>query len=82
MLVACLSAAQRTDEAKTLLATITAQCAELGSVRYLLDGGPHVVAVLAALRADRRAGRWRLEWPDVPEVFLTLLVNAEAAQAM
>ncbi|WP_433755500.1 protein kinase domain-containing protein [Nocardia sp. CA-135398] len=80
MLIACLAAAGRTDEAKTLLATVTAQCAELGSVRYLLDGGPHVVATLAAVYEDQLAGRWRPEWPDVPTEFLIALVNAHAAQ--
>lgn len=80
LLVACLAAAGRTDDAKTLLATVTAQCAEYGSVRYILDGGPHVVATLAALRADRLAGRWRADWPEVPEAFLDALVAADAAQ--
>ncbi|WP_433715144.1 protein kinase domain-containing protein [Nocardia sp. CA-084685] len=80
MLIACLAAAGRIDAAKTLLATVTAQCAELGSVRYLLDGGPHVVATLAAVYEDQLAGRWRPEWPDVPTEFLLALVNAQAAQ--
>lgn len=80
MLIACLAAAGRTDAAKTLLATVTAQCAELGSVRYLLDGGPHVVATLAAVYEDQLAGRWHPEWPDVPTEFLLALVNAHATQ--
>jgi serine/threonine-protein kinase PknK len=82
MLVACLAAADRLDAAKALLAAVTAQCAELGSVRYLLDGGPHVVSTLAALHADQIAGRWRHDWPDVPEAFLLALVNADAAQTI
>ncbi|WP_433602546.1 protein kinase domain-containing protein [Nocardia sp. CA-135953] len=80
MLIACLAAAGRADAAKTLLATVTAQCAELGSVRYLLDGGPHVVATLAAVREDQLAGHWHPEWPDVPTEFLLALVNADATQ--
>ena len=47
LLVAALSAAGRTDEAKQTLAHIAAQCAERGMLRYLLDGGPRVVALLA-----------------------------------
>lgn len=80
LLIACLAAAGRTDAAKTLLATVTAQCAELGSVRYLLDGGPYVVAILAAVHNDQLAGHWRPEWPHVPTEFLLALVNTRAAQ--
>ncbi|MFE7797540.1 protein kinase [Nocardia sp. NPDC057440] len=82
LLVACLAAAGRTDAAKALLATVTAQCAELGSVRYLLDGGPYVLSTLAALREDQATGRWQPGWPDVPEPFLLRLVNADAAQTI
>jgi serine/threonine-protein kinase PknK len=82
LLIACLAAAGRSDEAKALTARVAAQCAEFGSVRYLLDGGPHVVATLAALRADQQAGRWQPDWPHVPPEFLTDLVEAHAAQTM
>ncbi|MEV6768158.1 protein kinase [Nocardia sp. NPDC051030] len=80
LLVACLASAGRTGEAKSLLATVTAQCAEHGSVRYILDGGPHVVATLAALHDDRLTGRWNPDWPEVPTAFLRTLVEADAAQ--
>ena len=43
--------------AKTTLAAVAAQCAQLRMLRYLVDGGPHVVATLSAMRADQRAGR-------------------------
>ncbi|MGW4770504.1 protein kinase domain-containing protein [Nocardia sp. NPDC004278] len=82
LLIACLAAAGRTDAAKTLLVTVAAQCAELGSVRYLLDGGPYVVATIAAVREDQLADRWHPEWPDVPAEFLLALVNADAAQTI
>ncbi|MET8870830.1 protein kinase [Nocardia sp. NPDC004604] len=82
LLIACLAAAGRTDAAKTLLVTVAAQCAELGSVRYLLDGGPYVVATIAAVREDQLADRWHPEWPDVPAEFLLALVNAHAAQTI
>ena len=80
LLAACLAAAGRGDEAKRTLATIAAQCAQLGTVRFLLDSGPYVMATLGALREDRATGRWRPEWPDVPADFLDRLVNAEVAQ--
>ena len=80
LLVACLAAAERCDEAKATLATIAAQCAQLGLVRYLLDGGPHVVATIAQLHADQQAGRWSSEWPEVPADFLERFVNAKAVQ--
>ncbi|PND53124.1 MULTISPECIES: serine/threonine-protein kinase [Rhodococcus] len=77
LLVDTLAAADRADEAKELLATITAQCATLGIVRYLLDGGPHLVALLADLRADWEAGRWRDEWPAVPDRFWDAVTPTE-----
>ena len=80
LLVACLAAAGRVDEAKATLATIAAQCAQLGMLRYLLDGGPYVVATLAELHADQQAARWRPEWPEVPPDFLDRAVNAKAVQ--
>lgn len=69
LLVDSLAAAGRTDEAKDLLVRITAQCAELGIVRYLLDGGAHLVSLLEDLRQDRESGRWKAEWPLVSDRF-------------
>ena len=80
LLGACLSAAGRVDEAKTMIATVAAQCAQLQMLRYLVDGGPHVVATLSKLQADQRAGRWRPEWPEIPPDFLDQAVNAKVAQ--
>ncbi|MGV0716343.1 BTAD domain-containing putative transcriptional regulator [Mycolicibacterium sp. XJ662] len=45
LLVAALVAADRIDQATQLLAQLTAQCAEVGMVRYLADGGPQVTAL-------------------------------------
>ncbi|MGW3482988.1 protein kinase domain-containing protein [Rhodococcus indonesiensis] len=77
LLVNTLAAAGRTDEAKKLLATITAQCATLGIVRYLLDGGSYLTALLEDLRADRESGRWRDDWPAVPDRFWNALAPTE-----
>jgi serine/threonine-protein kinase PknK len=75
LLVACLSAAGRTDDAKQTLAILAAQCAELGLVRYLLDGGPGLTALLAVLRNDLDNGRWNQIWPPVPPTFLDRVVS-------
>jgi serine/threonine-protein kinase PknK len=75
LLVAALSAAGRTDDAKQTLAHIAAQCADRGMIRYLLDGGPRVVALLAELRDDLHSGRWRPTWPAIPSAFLDTMVS-------
>ena len=80
LLGACLAVAGRTDEAKAVIATVAAQCAKLRMLRYLVDGGPHVVATLSDLQADQRALRWRPEWPDIPADFLDQAVNAQVVQ--
>ena len=80
LLGASLSAAGRVDEAKTTIASVAAQCAQLGMLRYLVDGGPYVAATLAELHADQRSGQWRPEWPEVPSDFLQQAINAEVAQ--
>ena len=80
LLGACLAAAGRTDEAKAVIATVAAQCAKLRMLRYLVDGGPHVVATLSDLQADQRALRWRPEWPEIPADFLDQAVNAQVVQ--
>ncbi len=75
LLVATLGAAGRTAEAKQTLTTMAAQCAERGMVRYLLDGGPHVVALLTELNNDLRTGRWQSTWTAVPHTFLERVMN-------
>ena len=75
LLVAAQSAAGRTDDAKQTLAHIAAQCAELGMIRYLLDGGPRVVALLAELRDDLHSDRWRPTWPAIPPAFIDTMVS-------
>jgi serine/threonine-protein kinase PknK len=82
LLVACLAAAGRADEAKAVLLIIASQCAQIGSFRYLPDGGPYVTATLTALHQDQRNGRWRSEWPEVPADFLASLVNAKVVHTI
>jgi serine/threonine-protein kinase PknK len=80
LLGASLSAAGRFDEAKAMIATVAAQCAQLGMLRYLVDGGPYVAATLSELQADQKSGWWRPEWHEVPPDFLDEAVNAAVAQ--
>jgi hypothetical protein len=75
LLVAALSAAGRTDDAKQTLEEIEPQCAERGMTRFLLDGGPRVVALLAAIRDDLHSGRWRPTWRAIPSAFLDTMVS-------
>lgn len=79
LLVACLVAAGRVDEAKPVLASIAATCARIGFVRYLIDGGPRMVPALTALLEDKRGGRWQSDWPDVPEEFLVAALETQTA---
>jgi ATP/maltotriose-dependent transcriptional regulator MalT len=80
LLGATLSAAGRVNEAKIAVATVAAQCAQLGMLRYLVDGGPYVAATLSELQTEQLSGRWRPEWPEIPPDFLDQAVNAEVAQ--
>jgi serine/threonine-protein kinase PknK len=80
LLVAAFDAAGRTEEAKQTLIHIAAQCAECGMVRYLLDGGPRVVALLAELRNDLHSGRWEPTWPLISSAFFdTILCQPHSA---
>jgi ATP/maltotriose-dependent transcriptional regulator MalT len=80
LLGASLWAAGRIEEAKTMIAGVAAQCAQLAMLRYLVDGGPYVAANLSELQADQRAGKWSREWPEVPADFLDRAVDAAVAQ--
>ncbi|QSE85746.1 serine/threonine-protein kinase [Rhodococcus koreensis] len=71
LLIVALAAAERTTEAKGLLAAVTTQCAELGMTRYLLDSPIRVRELVADLRDDSLAGRCLPEWAPVPTSFLT-----------
>jgi serine/threonine-protein kinase PknK len=75
LLVAALSAADRTDDAKQTMGHIAAQCADRGMTRFLLDGGPRVVALLTELRDDLHSHRWRPTWPVIPVAFIDTTVG-------
>lgn len=68
LLVACLDAAGRDDEAASLLASISVVADRAGLARFLPDGGPHVLAVVRRVLDDGR--------PAVPLAFLEAAVTA------
>jgi ATP/maltotriose-dependent transcriptional regulator MalT len=70
LLVTCLAVAGRDAEALQLLSATAAVCAEHRMVRFLLDEGAPVRALLATLRREAQANRWQPDWTPVPRSFL------------
>lgn len=75
LLVACLESAGAEDEADRLAASIVAVCGSRGMLRYLVDGGSRVVAVLERLRTRLDGGRWPADWPVVDATFLNEMLR-------
>lgn len=80
LVVACLHAAGRQEEAERTVAPLVALCGERGMVRHLIDGGPHVVAVLESLQDRVRTGSTPRGWPIVDEAFLAEMVRLAEAE--
>lgn len=78
-LAKCLAAAGRTQEAKQLLGSIMVKCAELGMVRFVLDGGERLTSLIGEIRNDQQAGRVDPMMPQPPTSFLNRLLDASAA---
>ncbi|MBJ8340082.1 protein kinase [Antrihabitans sp. YC3-6] len=76
LLASALFAAGWLAEAKDIAVLCVARCAELGTGRVLLDGGPQVVELLAELRRDQLENRWQPHWPAVPKPFLEELTRS------
>ncbi|MGW0040362.1 protein kinase domain-containing protein [Rhodococcus sp. NPDC003348] len=70
LLVACLFAAGRDQEALAVLASVAASCARHSMILYLLDGGPTIRPGLEKLRTATATGDWDPTWPVVPIEFL------------
>lgn len=70
LLTACLHAEGSFEEAEQILAPAVEICGDRGMLRYLVDGGAHVVDVLASLRDRLREDRWPKDWPVVDAAFL------------
>ena len=79
LLVGCLAADHRLEEAQTLLATLAAQCAGHRMSRYLVDAGPPITSIIEALVERHRQNRWPAQWPAVPRDFLTALPTTTSA---
>ncbi|HET7667130.1 MAG TPA: protein kinase [Mycobacterium sp.] len=70
LLVTCLAVAGHDTDALQQLTEAAAACAEHRMVRFFLDEGTPVRALLATLRRDSRANRWQPQWAPVPLSFL------------
>jgi ATP/maltotriose-dependent transcriptional regulator MalT len=77
LLVACLAVAGHDAEALQLLSATAAECAEHGMVRFLLDEGPPIRALIATLRRESAADRWQPQWTPVPPPFLDQSVSLD-----
>ena len=81
LLTACLYVAGRMDEAERVLADAVEVCGARGMLRYLVDGGSHVVAVLEMLHARLQEERWPDDWPVIDAAFLAEMLRlAECGQ--
>jgi len=74
-LALCLAAAGRTGEAKRLLGSILARCAELGMVRFPVDGGQGLIALIQQIRDDQQRGKADPTIPQVPMSFLDRILD-------
>src|SRR5262249_45131693 len=74
--VSCLWAAGRTDDAEAALLPVAIECARHGLIRFLLDGGPDVVAATTSLRARAAETQGHSAHPDLPRGFLDAVLNA------
>jgi ATP/maltotriose-dependent transcriptional regulator MalT len=74
----CLWAAGQNVEAKHVFGTVLARCADLGMVRFPLDGGERLVSLIADLRNDQLMGRFDPMKPQPPISFLDQILDAAA----
>ncbi|MGN0123604.1 MAG: protein kinase, partial [Rhodococcus sp. (in: high G+C Gram-positive bacteria)] len=70
LLASCLHAAGRIEEAEETLAVVADACAARGMVRYLTDGGPHVIATLTSMRERIEQGTWPDDRPRIDLAFV------------
>jgi ATP/maltotriose-dependent transcriptional regulator MalT len=74
-LAECLSAAGRTAEAKRLLSAVLARCADVGIVRFPIDGGERLVPLIAEVRKNQQTGGSD-PGPQPPMSFLDQVLDA------
>jgi serine/threonine-protein kinase PknK len=75
LLACCLRAGDRSAEGKEAMVPAVARCSDLGLDRVVLDAGTHAVELLSELRADQQNGRWRADWPMIPDTFFAELMG-------
>ncbi|HXO85184.1 MAG TPA: hypothetical protein VN803_06640 [Gemmatimonadales bacterium] len=80
LLAECLSAAGRTAEAKQLFGSVLARCADLGMVRFPIDGGQRLVSLIAEVRNDQQTGSSDPLMPQLPMSFLDRILDAAAGR--
>lgn len=73
--VSCLWAAGRTEDAETTPLPVAVECARHGLIRFLLDGGSDVVAVLAVLRERVAENQWQRVYPDLSRTFVDAVLS-------
>jgi serine/threonine-protein kinase PknK len=76
LLAECLSAAGRTAQAKQLLGSVLARCADLGMVRFPIGGGERLVSLIAELRNDQKMGRSDPMMPQQPMAYFDRILDA------
>lgn len=74
--VSCLRAAGRTDDAERALLPVALECARHALIRFLLDGGPFVVAALTSLREDAARAEGENGRTDLPQAFVDVVLSA------
>jgi serine/threonine-protein kinase PknK len=72
----CLWAAGRTDDAEGALLPVAVECARHGWIRFLLDGGPFVVAALTSLREHAARAEGKSTRTDLPHAFVDAVLSA------
>lgn len=74
--VSCLWAAGRADDSRAALLPIAVECARHGWIRFLLDGGPFVVAALTSLREHAARAEGESARMDLPRAFVDAVLSA------
>jgi ATP/maltotriose-dependent transcriptional regulator MalT len=70
-----------TDAAVETLVPALVTGAQAGLLRTVVDAGPQLLKIVAALRDARRAGRWPAGFPQVPADYLSQLLALAHADA-
>ncbi|MDV6293371.1 protein kinase domain-containing protein [Rhodococcus aetherivorans] len=78
LLAGCLAASGRSEEAGSLLTGVAAQCAKAGLVRFLADGGVHVMDTLRQIAGNVHPPSHPPLSSDLPDEFVSAALAADA----